>query len=152
MKCLADAYQMTGDKKYLTAAKRFSHRMLLDPMSQGIDNLDNKHANTQVPKAIGFESIGELSDDDKYEKAGSFFWQTVTTNRTLAFGGNSRREFFPGAAACTDFINDVEGPESCNSYNMLKLTEDLFRQNPSAKYMDYYESTIIQSYSFNAKP
>jgi DUF1680 family protein len=138
----ADAYQMTGNNKYLIAAKRFSHKMLLDPMSEGTDNLDNKHANTQVPKAIGFERIAELSHDDKYEKAGNFFWQTVTTNRTLAFGGNSRREFFPGAAACTDFINDVEGPESCNSYNMLKLTEDLFREHPSAKYMDYYERTV----------
>jgi uncharacterized protein len=83
-----------------------------------------------------------LSGDKKYANAGSFFWQTVTTNRTLAFGGNSRREFFPSAAACTDFINDVEGPESCNSNNMLKLTEDLFRKNPSAKYADYYERTI----------
>ena len=138
----ADAYQITGDVKYLVAAKRFSHRMLLDPMSAGTDNLDNKHANTQVPKAIGFERIGELSQDDKYEKAGSFFWETVTTNRTLAFGGNSRREFFPSTAACTDFINDVEGPESCNSYNMLKLTEDLFRVNPLAKYIDYYERTL----------
>jgi DUF1680 family protein len=139
---LADAYQLTGGKKYLVAAERFSHRMLLDPMSKGIDNLDNKHANTQIPKVIGFERIGELSGDDTYENAGRFFWQTVTTNRTLAFGGNSRREHFPGAAACTDFINDVEGPESCNSYNMLKLTEDLFRMNPSAKYADYYERTV----------
>jgi uncharacterized protein len=138
----ADAYQMTGDKKYLVAAKRFSHRMLLDPMSEGKDNLDNKHANTQVPKAIGFQRIGEISHDEKFANAGSFFWQTVTTNRTLAFGGNSRREFFPSAAACTDFVNDVEGPESCNSYNMLKLTEDLFRTNPSVKYIDYYERTL----------
>jgi uncharacterized protein len=139
---LIDAYQMTGDKRYLTAAKRFSHKILLDPMSQGKDNLDNKHANTQVPKAIGFERIGEISHDAEYSKAGSFFWETVTTNRTLAFGGNSRREFFPSEAACTDFVNDVEGPESCNSYNMLKLTEDLFRVNPSAKYADYYERTM----------
>ncbi len=139
---LADAYKITGDKKYLVVAKRFSHHMLLDPMSQGVDNLDNKHANTQIPKAVGFERIGELSGDKKYEDAGSFFWQTVTTNRTLAFGGNSRREFFPGAASSTDFINDVEGPESCNSNNMLKLTEDLFRMHPSAKYADYYERTI----------
>jgi DUF1680 family protein len=139
---LADAYQITGEDKYLIAAKRFSHRMLLDPMSKGIDNLDNKHANTQIPKAVGFERIGELSHDEKYEDAGSFFWQTVTGNRTLAFGGNSRREFFPAAIACTDFINDVEGPESCNSYNMLKLTEDLFRTKPLAKYIDYYERTI----------
>lgn len=139
---LADSYAISGDKKYLIAAERFSHHMLLDPMSEGIGNLDNKHANTQVPKAIGFERIGELSGDKKYADAGSFFWQTVTTNRTLAFGGNSRREFFPSAASSIDFINDVEGPESCNSYNMLKLTEDLFRKDPSAKYADYYERTI----------
>src|SRR5436190_12447988 len=99
----ADAYQMTGNEKYLVTAKRFSHRQLLDPMSEGKDNLDNKHANTQVPKAIGFERIGEVSNDAKYAKAGDFFWQTVTTNRTLAFGGNSRREFFPSVAASTDF-------------------------------------------------
>ena len=139
---LADAYAITKDEKYLVAAERFSHHMLLNPMSEGIDNLDNKHANTQIPKAIGFERIGELSGDKKYNDAGSFFWQTVTANRTLAFGGNSRREFFPGPAAGTDFINDVQGPESCNSYNMLKLTEDLFREHPAAKYMDYYERTM----------
>ncbi len=139
---LADAYEMTGNKKYIVAAKRFSHHMLLDTMSEDKDNLDNKHANTQVPKAIGFARIGELSGDKTYNEAGAFFWQTVTTNRSLAFGGNSRREFFPSAAASTDFLNDVEGPESCNSYNMLKLTEDLFREHPSARYVDYYERTI----------
>ena len=138
----ADAYQMTGEEKYLVAAKRFSHRMLLDAMSSDKDNLDNKHANTQVPKAIGFERIAELTRDKRYAEAGSFFWETVTGKRTLAFGGNSRREFFPSASSCMDFINDVEGPESCNSYNMLKLTEDLFRVDPLVKYTDYYERTL----------
>jgi len=138
----ADAYQMTMDEKYLVAAKRFSHHMLLDAMSQGTDNLDNKHANTQVPKAIGFQRIGELTDDAKYRRAGGFFWETVTTHRTLAFGGNSRREFFPAVSACGDFVNDVEGPESCNSYNMLKLSEDLFRITPTAKFIDYCERTL----------
>jgi uncharacterized protein len=138
----ADAWQMTGDEKYLTAAKRFSHKMLLDAMAVKNDNLDNKHANTQVPKVVGFERIGELANDTAYKTAGDFFWETVTTKRSLAFGGNSRREFFPAVVASTDFVNDVEGPESCNSYNMLKLTEDLFRVNPLAKYADYYERTL----------
>ncbi|MFO7370215.1 MAG: glycoside hydrolase family 127 protein [Bacteroidales bacterium] len=138
----ADAYQMTGNEKYMVAAKRFSHRMLLDAMASGNDNLDNKHANTQVPKAVGFQRIAELSHDENYAKAGSFFWETVTGNRSLAFGGNSRREHFPDSASCIDFINDVQGPETCNSYNMLKLTEDLFRVNPQAKYADYYERTL----------
>ncbi|MBC7888209.1 MAG: glycoside hydrolase family 127 protein [Ferruginibacter sp.] len=138
----ADAYQITGDEKYLIAAKRFSHNMLLDAMAAGKDNLDNKHANTQVPKAVGFERIGELAHNATYKNAGRFFWETVTGKRSLAFGGNSRREFFPGVAASYDFVNDVEGPESCNSYNMLKLTEDLFRVHPSAQYADYYERTL----------
>jgi len=138
----ADAYQMTGDEKYKVAAKRFSHRQLLDPMAAQQDKLDNKHANTQVPKAIGFQRIAEVTGDRTFGKAGSFFWETVTANRSLAFGGNSRREFFPAVSAAGDFIRDVEGPESCNSYNMLKLTEDLFRMKPQASYMDYYERTV----------
>ncbi|MBN2012218.1 glycoside hydrolase family 127 protein [candidate division KSB1 bacterium] len=138
----ADAYQITDDEKYLTAAKRYSHRALLDPLSEGIDNLDNKHANTQIPKFTGFERIAEISHDEKYDNAARFFWETVVANRTLAFGGNSRREHFPSVAGCIDFVNVNDGPESCNSYNMLKLTEDLFREHPAAKYIDYYERTI----------
>ena len=139
----ADAYQITGDEKYLIAAEKYSHKALLDPLSEGIDNLDNKHANTQIPKFVGFERIAELSDEEKYYNAAKFFWETVTENRSLAFGGNSRREHFPSKDACIDFVNVNDGPESCNSYNMLKLTEDLFRVHPSAKYVDYYERTIF---------
>jgi DUF1680 family protein len=139
----ADAYQITGDQKYLVAAKRYSHRAFLDPLSEGMDNLDNKHANTQIPKFVGFERISELDGDKKYDKASQFFWETVTENRSLAFSGNSRREHFPSVTSCIDFINVNDGPESCNSYNMLKLTEDLFRQHPEAKYADYYERTIF---------
>ncbi|MGV8826979.1 MAG: beta-L-arabinofuranosidase domain-containing protein [Breznakibacter sp.] len=139
----ADAFQMTGEEKYLVAAKRFSHKSFLDPLSQGIDNLDNKHANTQIPKFIGFARIAELTGDQQYEKAARFSWETITNNRTLAFGGNSRREHFPAPASCGDYINDVDGPESCNSYNMLKLTEDLFRMDPAAHLVDYYERTLF---------
>ncbi len=138
----ADACQMTGEEKYLLAAKRFSHRALLDPFAQGIDNLDNKHANTQIPKFIGFVRIAELDHDPEYFNAGRFFWQTVTANRSLAFGGNSRREHFPAKTSCIDYVNVIDGPESCNSYNMLKLTEDLFRKQPLAEYVDYYERTL----------
>ena len=138
----ADVYEITGDHKYLDLAKRFSHRQLLIPMSEGRDTLDNKHANTQVPKAIGFQRIAELSHDDQFDRAAHFFWQTVVDNRTIAFGGNSRREHFPAADACMEMIEEREGPESCNTYNMLKLSEGLFRMNPDAKYADYYERAL----------
>lgn len=136
---IADAYAITGDKKYLDCAKRFSHKRLFTPMSQHQDALTNMHANTQVPKAIGFERIAELSGDETYHEAGSYFWENVTSTRSLAFGGNSRREHFPSAESCMDFINDIDGPESCNTNNMLKLTEELHRRNPEARYADYYE-------------
>ncbi|CAH0293471.1 Non-reducing end beta-L-arabinofuranosidase [Pedobacter sp. Bi27] len=139
---LADAFQITGNEKYLNAAMRFSHQQLLTPMAKGQDNLDNKHANTQVPKAVGFQRIGELSHQRNYDQAGQFFWETVTGKRSLAFGGNSRREFFPSAVASADFVDDVEGPETCNTYNMLKLTEGLFREKPDAKYVDFYEKAL----------
>ena len=136
---LVDAYAITGDPKYLTIARRFSHRMLLDQMSQRVDRLDNLHANTQVPKAVGFARIAELGGDETFNDAAEFFWDVVTGERSLAFGGNSRREHFPSKEACTDFINDIDGPESCNTFNMLRLTEHLHRRNPDARYADYYE-------------
>ena len=136
---LADAYAITGDKKYLDVAKRFSHRRLLNPLSQRQDCLDNMHANTQVPKVIGFERIAELSGDEAYHTAGAYFWDIVTGERSLAFGGNSRREHFPSKEACKDFVNDIDGPESCNTNNMLKLSEELHRRNPEARFADYYE-------------
>ena len=138
----ADAYQISGDEKYLSAAKRFSHRQVLNPLSKGIDNLNNKHANTQIPKFIGFDRIAELDDADKYSSASSYFWETVVNNRSLAFGGNSRKEHFPSVASSIDYVTEDDGPESCNSYNMLKLTEGLFRKFPNAKYADYYEKTL----------
>ena len=140
---LVDAYAITGDPKYLTVARRFSHRMLLDQMSQRVDRLDNLHANTQVPKAVGFARIAELGGDETFNDAAEFFWNVVTGERSLAFGGNSRREHFPSREACTDFINDIDGPESCNTFNMLRLTEHLHRRNPDARYADYYELALF---------
>ena len=138
----ADAYQMTGDMKYLNTAKRFSHKWLLDSMAAQVDNLDNKHANTQVPKVVGYQRIAELGHDKKYEAATEYFWNTVVYNRSLSLGGNSRREHFAAADDCKSYVEDREGPESCNTNNMLKLTEGLFRMHPEARYADFYERAM----------
>jgi len=139
----ADAFQMTSDKKYLDASKKFTHKVLFNSMANGVDNLDNKHANTQIPKVIGFARVAQLDPSDaNYLKASKFFWETVVHNRSLALGGNSCREHFPAAGSCDDYIILREGPESCNTYNMLKLTEDLFKIDHQAKYVDYYERAL----------
>jgi len=139
----ADAYHITGNEKYLNAAKRFSHRELFGSMAAGIDNLDDKHANTQVQKAVGYARVAEWGKDPAYAKAASFFWDTVVHNRTLALGGNSRREHFTRAIDARSYIEEREGPESCNTYNMLKLTEILFRLDPKAEYADFYERAML---------
>lgn len=138
----ADAYAMTGDKKYLDAARRFTHHWLFDSMRDGVDNLDNRHANTQVPKVVGYQRIAELGHDADYDKAARFFWETVVNNRSLSIGGNSRREHFASAADAKSYVDEREGPESCNTNNMLKLTEGLFRMSPEARYADFYERAL----------
>lgn len=138
---LADAYQITGDKKYIDAAKRYSHKWLLNPMKEhNGKHLDLIHANTQVPKVVGFARVGELTNDETYKEAARFFWDEVVNRRSLSLGGNSRREHFPSVETCIDWTQDVDGLESCNTNNMLKLTEDLHRMDPNnALYADYFE-------------
>ena len=108
----ADAYAMTGDKKYLETARRFTHHQLFDDIVAGIDNLDNRHANTQVPKVIGFQRIAELDSDSSYERASRFFWETVVNNRSLSIGGNSRREHFASKADAKSYVDEI-GRASC---------------------------------------
>jgi len=140
----ADAYQITGDIKYLNAAKRFTHNMLFNAMKNGVDNLDNLHANTQIPKVIGFARIAALDPTaTDYEKAAEFFWERLVNHRSLALGGNSRSEHFPTADGCKEYVTHREGPESCNTYNMLKLSEYLFQIDQQAKYIDYYERALF---------
>ena len=140
---LADAYAITYDPKYLSCARRFSHKQLLVPMEKGKDCLDNMHANTQIPKVIGYQRIAELAHDMQYHNASEYFWEIVTRQRSLALGGNSRREHFPTKETCIDYVNDIDGPETCNTYNMLKLTEDLNRVNHQGMYGDFYETAMF---------
>lgn len=146
---LADAYRLFGEKKYLDAAKKYSHQTMIDGMqSLNTSFLDSKHANTQVPKYIGFERVyqEELRDGGStavsYQKAAHNFWDDVATNRTVCIGGNSVSEHFLPANKSEQYISNLDGPESCNSNNMLKLSEDLFDETHDAKYADFYEATM----------
>ena len=142
---LADVYAITGNKKYLDLAKRFDHQVILTPLAAGQDRLDGLHANTQIPKIIGFQRIASLSSDPTDQllsSAAKFFWETVTEHRSVVIGGNSTKEHFNPANNFTSMIENREGPESCNSYNMLKLTQDLFDADPQARYFDFAERVL----------
>jgi DUF1680 family protein len=139
---LADVAVISGDKKYLALAIRFSHQALLTPLLNNQDVLTGLHANTQIPKVIGFERIGELTGQQNWQHAAQFFWQTVVNKRSVAIGGNSVKEHFHDENDFSPMLDDVEGPETCNTYNMLKLTEMLFLADPKVEYADYYERAL----------
>ena len=138
----ADVYKMTGDQKYLDLAYHFSHQDLLQPLSDQNDVLTGMHANTQIPKVIGFETIAALDQNEDYHEASKFFWDNVVNQRSVAIGGNSVREHFHPKDDFSTMITSVQGPETCNTYNMLKLSEKLFLAEADEKYVDYYEQAL----------
>jgi len=138
----ANVYAITKDKKYLKLARQFSDQSILKPLKKNDDALNGLHANTQIPKVIGFEQIALEDGDSTLAQAADFFWKTVVQHRTVAIGGNSVREHFHPSNDFSSMLESREGPETCNSYNMLKLTKQLFLSKPSNIYADYYERTL----------
>ena len=139
---IANLYGVTGNDKYLKLALRFNHHAILDPAINGEDKLDNLHANTQFPKFIGMAREYELTGDGSFRKGCEFFWKTVTAERSYVIGGNSDGEAFSPKAHLSHYL----GPnttETCNTYNMLKLTRHLIGWEPKAEYADFYERALI---------
>jgi DUF1680 family protein len=138
---LANLYAITGNPDHLKLAHAFDHEFLFTPLSHHEDTLNGLHANTQVPKAIGAAREYELTGDPRYREIASFFWNRVALHRSFANGGHSDGEsFFP----IDQFSHHLgtSSSETCNTYNMLKLTRHLFSWEPSAQEMDFYERSL----------
>ncbi|AJQ94782.1 beta-L-arabinofuranosidase domain-containing protein [Gynuella sunshinyii] len=140
---LADVYALTNNSMYLDAARRFSHQSILNPLLNNTDDLTGKHANTQIPKVIGYERIGSLASDTSWVNASAFFWSTVVNERSVTIGGNSVAEHFHDKNNFDSMVTDIEGPENCNTYNMLKLSRALYRHAGELRYIDYYEQALF---------
>ncbi len=138
----ADLYDITKELKYLKTAERLSHRAILNPLLQNEDKLTGLHANTQIPKVIGFEKIAQLNGNADWSNAAVNFWNNLTQKRSVAFGGNSVREHFNPTNDFSKMLESNQGPETCNSYNMLRLSKALFLDKSDAKYLDFYEKTL----------
>ena len=135
---LAELYAITGKTPYLNLAKKFYDHRVLDPLAKGEDNLSGKHSNTQIPKIIGLARISEIAPNNEFTKAAKFFWETVVHRHTYAIGGNSNHEYLGKPGELSDRLSS-NTCETCNTYNMLKLTRHLFNWEPKAEYVDYYE-------------
>lgn len=148
----ADVYALTGEAKYLTLAKRFSHQFVLNPLLEKQDRLTGMHANTQIPKVIGYKRIADLETNAAWDDAARFFWQTVVENRSVSIGGNSVREHFHGADNFEPMMTDREGPETCNTYNMLRLSNMFFQTTMDARFVDYYERALYNHILSSQEP
>ena len=138
----ADLYTITKDEKYLETAKKLKHKSFLEPLLNKEDKLTGMHANTQIPKVIGYEKVAELTNNEALSEAVKFFWREVAQTRSVAFGGNSVAEHFNPVDDFSGMIKSNQGPETCNSYNMVRLSKALFLNNNDVSYLDFYERTL----------
>lgn len=139
---LADLYGDTDDKKYLELSRTFYQKAVLDSIAIGKDVLSGLHANTQIPKFIGLARDYELTQNDKAKQTASFFWNRVVNHHSYVTGGNGNHEYFGPPDQLRNRLSDGT-TETCNVYNMLKLTNHLFEWEPNAAAADFYERALF---------
>lgn len=151
--CLYELYSLTRKENHLSAAHSFDEILLFEALYKGEDILDGKHANTTIPKFLGAANryfvLGE--GEEFYLKAAVNFWDTVVNNHSYITGGNSEWEHF-GTPNILDAERTECNCETCNTYNMLKLTRKLFMLTGDRKYRDYYEKTFINAILSSQNP
>jgi DUF1680 family protein len=138
----AEIYALTGYPRALQLAERFYHKRILDPLAQGRDILTGIHGNTNFPKLIGLVRLYQLTGKPAHAKAAMFFWDRIVNDRTYATGGNTDEEYFFPPDQFAQHLT-THTTESCNTYNMLKLTRQLFALDPRASRFDYYERALL---------
>lgn len=138
---LANLYSITANKKYLDLSYKFYDDFVMEPLSKKIDPMPGKHSNTNVPKAIGSARQYELTGKETDKTISSFFWQTMVHHHSYVIGGNSNYEYCGEPNKLSDRLSD-NTCETCNTYNMLKLTRHLFCRQPNNELGDYYERAL----------
>ena len=132
----------TGNRRWLHLAERLHDDRTLAPLGRGEDNLADLHANTQIPKLIGLARLHEITGRTEYAVASRTFWSAVTAHHSYVIGGNGDREYFTAADSIAGYLTE-QTCETCASYNMLKLTRQLYARTPTSTFFDYYERTHL---------
>jgi len=149
--CLYQLYKNTKSEKHLSAAHSFDEIPLFDALYNGEDILNGKHANTTIPKIVGALNRYAVTGEEYYLQVAANFWEIVIKNHTYITGGNSEWEHF-GEPNVLDAERTNCNCETCNTYNMLKLTRELFKITGESKYADYYENTFINAILSSQNP
>jgi DUF1680 family protein len=148
---LVELYALTGDARYLETSRRFYHRAVMDPLRAHRDELAGLHANTQIPKVIGEARTYEVTGDAGAQAIAVYFWALVAERNSYVIGGNSENEhFFPEDRIASHLKANTA--ETCNTYNMLKLTEHVFSWDPKVEYADFYERALYNDILASQEP
>ncbi|MFG2127143.1 beta-L-arabinofuranosidase domain-containing protein [Streptomyces sp. NPDC048751] len=135
---LADLYALTGRAEHLAAARCFDNTALLDACAEDRDILNGRHANQHIPQFTGYRRLSDHTGEEKYADAARNFWGMVVNPRMYSLGGTGQGEMFRARGAIAATLGD-NNAETCATYNMLKLSRQLFFHEPDPAYMDYYE-------------
>jgi DUF1680 family protein len=138
---LVNMYAITGNKNYLELSYKFHHKAVLDSLAHQKDVMQGRHSNTNIPKIIGCERRYELTGSSSDSATADYFWHTIVYHHSYVNGGNSNYEYLGDEDKLNDRLSD-NTTETCNTYNMLKLTRHLFSVNPKAEYADFYERAL----------
>ncbi len=158
--CLYELYRLTMEEKYAKAAHSFDQTELFERIlnaKSGDNVLNNHHANTTIPKFMGaLNRYITYQDDtsvdaDIYLEYAKTFWELVVKNHSYITGGNSEWEHF-GMDDLLDGERTNCNCETCNIYNMLKITKQLFLLTGDVKYSDFYENAFLNSILSSQNP
>ncbi|XP_071706513.1 uncharacterized protein [Rutidosis leptorrhynchoides] len=134
-------YTITGDSKHLWLAHLFDKPCFLGLLAVKADDISGYHANTHIPIVIGAQRRYEVTGDPLYKEIGTFFMDIVNASHMYATGGTSVDEFWSEPKRLGSTLQ-TENEESCTTYNMLKVSRNLFRWTKEMAYADYYERAL----------
>ena len=138
---MARLYEISGEACYLECAKMFDNDKLFVPMEEKQDALERLHANQHIPQILGSMEIFKATGEKRYYDIARFFWKAVTESHIYVNGGTGESEMFLAPNLIGRKLTK-DTTESCATYNMLKLTKELYEFEPKASYMDYYERAV----------
>ncbi len=139
---LAELYADTADPRWLALTDKFHQKAIIDPLSEDKDVISHTHGNTQVPKLFGVLMRYVYTGNPADEEAARYFWERVVDHYSFATGGHGKNEYFGDPDKLNDMV-DGRTAETCNVYNMLKMTRTLFSVEPDIRYTDFHERALF---------
>ncbi|MBE0679661.1 MAG: glycoside hydrolase family 127 protein [Bacteroidales bacterium] len=154
---MARLHRITGEPRYLEVAQLFDNIRVFygdsehsHGLARNVDMFRGLHANQHIPQIIGALEIYRDSDTPEYYRIADNFWDMTTNDYMYSIGGvagasNPNNPECFTAQPATLFENGFAAGgqnETCATYNMLKLTSDLFLYDQRAELMDYYERAL----------